>query len=240
MLGCLIFIDDYFNCLTVGSVMRPITDRHHVSRAKLAYIIDATAAPVCIIAPISSWAAAVSGFAEDGQGLTLFIRAIPYNFYALLTIVMMLGLVLMKVDFGPMAKFERNAIENNDLFSGSNPYAMLDEEIDDTKGTVMDLVLPIAVLVVCCVIGMIYSGGFFSGTDFVSAFSNSDASVGLMLGSAYAIVNGPASLSTPLPPMNPTSFRWPAFLLGIVLLLAPELLKQAWDRLAALRACTRN
>ena len=173
VLGCLIFIDDYFNCLTVGGVMRPITDRHHVSRAKLAYIIDATAAPVCIIAPISSWAAAVSGFAEDGQGLTLFIRAIPYNFYALLTIVMMLGLVLMKVDFGPMAKFERNAIENNDLFSGSNPYAMLDEEIDDTKGTVMDLVLPIAVLVVCCVIGMIYSGGFFSGTDFVSAFSNS-------------------------------------------------------------------
>ena len=188
VLGCLIFIDDYFNCLTVGSVMRPITDRHHVSRAKLAYIIDATAAPVCIIAPISSWAAAVSAFAEDGQGLTLFIRAIPYNFYALLTIVMMLGLVLMKVDFGPMAKFERNAIENNDLFSGSNPYAMLDEEIDDTKGTVMDLVLPIAVLVVCCVIGMIYSGGFFSGTDFVSAFSNSDASVGLMFGSAFGLL----------------------------------------------------
>ena len=174
--------------ILVGSVMRPITDRHHVSRAKLAYIIDATAAPVCIIAPISSWAAAVSAFAEDGQGLTLFIRAIPYNFYALLTIVMMLGLVLMKVDFGPMAKFERNAIENNDLFSGSNPYAMLDEEIDDTKGTVMDLVLPIAVLVVCCVIGMIYSGGFFSGTDFVSAFSNSDASVGLMFGSAFGLL----------------------------------------------------
>lgn len=188
VLGCLIFIDDYFNCLTVGSVMRPITDRHQVSRAKLAYIIDATAAPVCIIAPISSWAAAVSAFAEDGQGLTLFIRAIPYNFYALLTIVMMLGLVLMKVDFGPMAKFERNAIENNDLFSGSNPYAMLDEEIDDTKGTVMDLVLPIVVLVVCCVVGMIYSGGFFSGADFVSAFSNSDASVGLMFGSAFGLL----------------------------------------------------
>ncbi len=188
LLGCLIFIDDYFNCLTVGSVMRPITDKHNVSRVKLAYIIDATAAPVCIIAPISSWAAAVSGFAEDGQGLTLFIRAIPYNFYALLTIVMMIGLVLMKVDFGPMAKFERNAIENGDLFSGSNPYAMLDEEIDDTKGTVMDLVLPIVVLVVCCVIGMIYSGGFFSGTDFVTAFSNSDASVGLMLGSAFGLV----------------------------------------------------
>ena len=188
LLGCLIFIDDYFNCLTVGSVMRPITDKHRVSRAKLAYIIDATAAPVCIIAPISSWAAAVSGFAEDGQGLNLFIQAIPYNFYALLTIVMMLGLILINVDFGPMAKFERNAIEKGDLFSGSNPYAMLDEDIDDTKGTVMDLVLPIIVLVICCVIGMIYSGGFFSGSDFVSAFSNSDASVGLMLGSAFGLL----------------------------------------------------
>ena len=188
LLGCLIFIDDYFNCLTVGSVMRPITDKHQVSRAKLAYIIDATAAPVCIIAPISSWAAAVSGFAEDGQGLNLFIRAIPYNFYALLTILMMLGLILFNVDFGPMAKFERNAVEKGDLFSGSNPYAMLDEDIDDTKGTVMDLVLPIIVLVICCVIGMIYSGGFFSGNDFVTAFSNSDASVGLMLGSAFGLL----------------------------------------------------
>lgn len=188
LLGCLIFIDDYFNCLTVGSVMRPITDKHNVSRAKLAYIIDATAAPVCIIAPISSWAAAVSGFAEDGQGLNLFIRAIPYNFYALLTIVMMIGLVLLKVDFGPMAKFERNAIEKGDLFSGSNPYAMLDEDVAEDKGRVMDLVVPIVVLVVFCVIGMIYSGGFFSGTGFVEAFSNSDASVGLMLGSAFALV----------------------------------------------------
>ena len=187
LLGCLIFIDDYFNCLTVGSVMRPITDKHHVSRAKLAYIIDATAAPVCIIAPISSWAAAVSGFAEDGQGLNLFIRAIPYNYYALLTIFMMVALVLLNVDFGPMARFERNAIEHNDLFSGSNPYAMMDEEIDETKGTVMDLVLPIVVLVICCVVGMIYSGGFFSGTDVVTAFSNSDASVGLMLGSAVGL-----------------------------------------------------
>ena len=173
LLGCLIFIDDYFNCLTVGSVMRPITDKHQVSRAKLAYIIDATAAPICIIAPISSWAAAVSGFAEDGQGLNLFIRAIPYNFYALLTLVMMIGLVVMKVDFGSMARYERNAIEKGDLFSGSNPYAMMDDEIDENKGSVMDLVFPIAVLVVCCVIGMIYSGGFFSGTDFVTAFSNS-------------------------------------------------------------------
>ena len=188
LLGCLIFIDDYFNCLTVGSVMRPITDKHNISRVKLAYIIDATAAPVCIIAPISSWAAAVSGFAEDGQGLNLFIRAIPYNFYALLTLVMMIGLVVMKVDFGSMARYERNAIEKGDLFSGSNPYAMMDDEIDENKGSVMDLVFPIAVLVVCCVIGMIYSGGFFSGTDFVTAFSNSDASVGLMLGSAFGLV----------------------------------------------------
>ena len=187
-LGIFIFVDDYFNCLTVGSVMRPITDKHNISRVKLAYIIDATAAPVCIIAPISSWAAAVSGFAEDGQGLNLFIRAIPYNFYALLTLVMMIGLVVMKVDFGSMARYERNAIEKGDLFSGSNPYAMMDDEVDESKGSVMDLVFPIVVLVICCVIGMIYSGGFFSGADFVTAFSDSDASVGLMLGSAFGLV----------------------------------------------------
>ncbi|MCM1296725.1 MAG: Na+/H+ antiporter NhaC family protein [Muribaculaceae bacterium] len=188
VLGCLIFIDDYFNCLTVGSVMRPVTDKHKVSRVKLAYLIDATAAPICIIAPISSWAAAVAAFAEDGQGLNLFIRAIPYNFYALLTIVMMVGLVVLNVDFGPMAKYEKNAVEKGDLFSGSNPYAMMDDEADEGKGSVLDLVLPIVVLVVCCVIGMIYSGGFFSGADFVTAFSDSDASVGLMLGSAFGLV----------------------------------------------------
>ncbi|MCI8869543.1 MAG: Na+/H+ antiporter NhaC family protein [Lawsonibacter sp.] len=188
LLGCLIFIDDYFNCLTVGSVMRPITDKHRVSRAKLAYLIDATAAPICIIAPISSWAAAVAGFAEEGQGLTLFIRAIPYNFYALLTILMMVGMVLLNVEFGSMQKYERNAVEKGDLFSGSNPYAMLDSDADDAKGTVLDLVLPIAVLVVCCVVGMIYSGGFFSGADFITAFSDSDASVGLMLGSAFGLL----------------------------------------------------
>ena len=174
VLGCLIFIDDYFNCLTVGSVMRPVTDKHRISRAKLAYLIDATAAPVCIIAPISSWAAAVAGFAEEGQGLNLFIRAIPFNFYALLTVVMMVGMALMKVEFGPMAIFEENAVENGDLFSGPNPYASMDEEVDETHGRVIDLVLPIVVLVACCVIGMIYSGGFFS--------------VGLMLGSAFALV----------------------------------------------------
>ena len=188
LLGCLIFIDDYFNCLTVGSVMRPITDKQNVSRAKLAYLIDATAAPICIIAPISSWAAAVAGFAEDGQGLNLFIRAIPYNFYALFTIAMMIGMVLMKVEFGSMARYERNAVEKGDLFSGANPYAMLDDEVDESKGSVLDLVLPILVLVVACVIGMIYSGDFFSGADFVTAFSNSDASVGLMLGSAFGLL----------------------------------------------------
>ena len=188
LLGCLIFIDDYFNCLTVGSVMRPVTDKHRISRVKLAYLIDATAAPVCIIAPISSWAAAVAGFAEDGQGLNLFIRAIPFNFYAILTIIMMVGLAVMKIDFGPMASYERNAEEKDDLFSGSNPYAQMDQEVEEDKGTVMDLVLPIVVLVACCVIGMIYSGGFFSGAGFVEAFSNSDASVGLMLGSAFALV----------------------------------------------------
>ncbi len=189
LLGVLIFIDDYFNCLTVGSVMRPITDKQNISRAKLAYIIDATAAPVCIIAPISSWAAAVAGFAEDGQGFNLFLRAIPYNYYALLTIVMMVGMILMKIEFGPMVKFEKNAAEKGDLFSGPNPYANAESDApDESKGSVLDLVLPVAVLIVFCVIGMIYSGGFFEGTGFIEAFSNSDASVGLMLGSAFALV----------------------------------------------------
>ena len=188
LLGVLIFIDDYFNCLTVGSVMRPITDKHSISRAKLAYIIDATAAPVCIIAPISSWAAAVAGFAEDGQGFNLFLRAIPYNYYALLTIVMMVGMIVMKAEFGPMAKYEKNAIEKGDLFSGSNPYAGAEDDAPEDKGRVLDLVLPVVVLIICCVIGMIYSGGFFDGEGFITAFSNSDASVGLMLGSAFALV----------------------------------------------------
>ena len=187
LLGCLIFVDDYFNCLTVGSVMRPVTDQYNVSRAKLAYLIDATAAPICIIAPISSWAAAVAAFAEDGQGLNLFIRAIPFNFYAILTVVMMVGMVMMKSEFGLMRIHEDNAKTNGDLFSGKNPYAQMDEDVAEDKGTVLDLVLPIVVLVAFCVIGMIYSGGFFSGAGFVEAFSNSDASVGLMLGSAFAL-----------------------------------------------------
>lgn len=192
-LGCLIFIDDYFNCLTVGSVMRPVTDKHRVSRAKLAYIIDATAAPVCIIAPISSWAAAVSGFVEDGKGLSLFIRAIPYNFYALFTIAMMVMLVVLRVDYGPMAKSEALA-GGGDLFGGGpDPYAGAGEAPAD-KGRVVDLIAPIAVLIFCCVVGMVYSGGFFAGGEggvlarFSTAFSNSDASVGLMLGSAFALV----------------------------------------------------
>ena len=171
VLGCLIFIDDYFNCLTVGSVMRPVTDKHKISRAKLSYIIDATAAPVCIIAPISSWAAAVAAFAADGQGLNLFIQAIPFNFYALLTIFMLVFIAIMKVDYGPMARCERNAVEKGDLFSGENPYANLEEENDESHGRVLDLVLPILVLIVCCIIGMIYSGGFFDGVDFITAFS---------------------------------------------------------------------
>ena len=182
ILGCLIFIDDYFNCLTVGSVMRPVTDKHRISRAKLSYLIDATAAPVCIIAPISSWAAAVAGFAEDGQGLNLFIRAIPFNFYALLTILMMVGISLLKIDYGPMARYERNAMESGDLFSGKNPYDTMEVEED------VSLVLPIVLLILCCVTGMLYSGGFFDGVGFVEAFSASDASVGLLLGSAFALV----------------------------------------------------
>ena len=188
ILGCLIFIDDYFNCLTVGSVMRPVTDKHRISRAKLSYLIDATAAPVCIIAPISSWAAAVAGFAEDGQGLNLFIRAIPFNFYALLTILMMVGISLLKIDYGPMARYERNAMESGDLFSGKNPYDTMEVEEDVIHGRVMDLVLPIVLLILCCVTWMLYSGGFFEGVGFVEAFSASDASVGLLLGSAFALV----------------------------------------------------
>ena len=187
-LGVLIFVDDYFNCLTVGSVMKPVTDKHNVSRAKLAYIIDSTAAPVCIIAPISSWAAAVSSYVEDGQGLTLFIKAIPFNFYAILTIVMMVGMILMKCEYGPMSRFEANARENGDLFSGKNPYAGMEYDDKTDKGGVIDLVLPIAVLVVSCVVGMLYSGEYFEGAGFVDAFSNCDASVGLMLGSAFALV----------------------------------------------------
>ena len=187
-LGVLIFIDDYFNCLTVGSVMRPVTDSHNVSRAKLAYLIDATAAPICIIAPISSWAAAVTGFVKGEDGFSIFIRAIPYNYYAILTIIMMVTLVLAKEDYGPMKAHEKNAIEGDIFTTGDRPFENATENAIYNKGKVIDLVFPILSLIVCCVIGMIYSGGFFSGTGFVEAFSGSDASVGLMLGSFFAMV----------------------------------------------------
>ena len=189
-LGVLIFIDDYFNCLTVGSVMRPVTDKQNVSRAKLAYLIDATAAPVCIIAPISSWAAAVAGFVEGEDGFSLFIRAIPYNYYALLTIVMMVGMVLMHEEYGPMALHEANARKGDLFTTGNHPYEAMDEEVAAAgdNGHVMDLVIPIFSLIICCVIGMIYTGGFFEGTDFVTSFSQSDASVGLALGGFFGLV----------------------------------------------------
>ncbi|MBQ7116860.1 MAG: Na+/H+ antiporter NhaC family protein [Clostridia bacterium] len=190
LLGCLIFIDDYFNCLTVGSVMRPVADEQKISRAKLAYVIDATAAPICIIAPISSWAAAVAGFARGAgadSGMSLFIQAIPYNFYAIFTIIMMVVIAVAKFDFGPMKLHERNAMEKGDLFTGGTKVEASDE-VSNPKGKVIDLILPVVVLIICCVIGMIYSGGFFEGTGFIEAFSNSDASVGLVLGSAVAIV----------------------------------------------------
>ena len=196
LLGMLIFIDDYFNCLTVGSVMKPITDKHGVSKEKLAYLIDATAAPVCIIAPISSWAAAVAGFVTEGEnGIELFCKAIPFNFYAILTIVMMFAMVFMKFEYGQMSKYEKALSMMNDA---------ADEVADEnTKGKVCDLIVPVAILIVLCVLGMIYSGGFFtkmveddggklvansSYLNFIEAFSNSDASVGLVLGSLGALI----------------------------------------------------
>ncbi len=188
LLGVLIFIDDYFNCLTVGSVMRPVTDKHNVSRAKLAYIIDATAAPVCIIAPISSWAAAVTGFVEGEDGFSIFLRAIPFNYYALLTIVMMVTIVVLNINYGPMKLHEVNAVKGDLYTTPDRPYANAEDEVEETKGGVIDLIFPVAALIICCVIGMIYTGGFFEGTGFIEAFSNSDASVGLMLGSFFAFV----------------------------------------------------
>ena len=191
LLGMIIFVDDYFNCLTVGSVMKPVTDEFKVSRAKLAYIIDATAAPVCIIAPVSSWAAAVSSFAGEGQnGIHLFIQCIPYNFYALFTLVMIFALILMKFDYLKMAEFEQNAIENGDLFTIVDDNAANADAAEEgsDKGIVLDLVFPVVVLVIACVLGMVYTGGFFSGASFVTAFSDSDASVGLSMGALVALV----------------------------------------------------
>ncbi len=189
LLGVLIFVDDYFNCLTVGSVMRPVADAKKISRAKLAYLIDATAAPVCIIAPISSWAAAVAGFAPEGEGLKRFIESIPFNFYAILTIVMMVTIAILKFDFGPMKLHEKNAEEKGDLFTTLDETAKAaQEETVNEKGKVIDLILPVVILIICCIIGMIYSGGFFDGESFINAFSNCDASVGLALGAFAAII----------------------------------------------------
>lgn len=191
ILGVLIFIDDYFNCLTVGSVMLPVTDRHKISRAKLAFLIDATAAPICMIAPVSSWAAAVSEFTKGTgySGIELFVRAIPYNFYSLLMITFIIALTLMKFDYGPMKLHEFNALEKGDLFtSGKEEFSAEAEESENPKGRVIDLVLPVLVLVVLSVIGLIYVGGFFSGSDFITSFGNTDATVGLPWGAIVALV----------------------------------------------------
>ena len=186
-LGVLIFVDDYFNCLTVGSVMRPITDKHNISRSKLAYLIDSTAAPICIIAPISSWAAAVSGTVEGVNGISLFINTIPYNLYAFLTILMVIFISVSDTDYGPMKIHVDNA-KNGDIFTTKNNTYEQDAQPVTERGRVIDLILPVAVLIVFCVVGMIYTGGFFSGTDFVTAFANCDAAYGLSLGSISALI----------------------------------------------------
>lgn len=185
-LGVLIFVDDYFNCLTVGSVMRPVTDRHQVSRAKLAYLIDATAAPICIIAPVSSWAAAVTSSVPKGSdinGFNMFLQTIPYNFYAITTLSMMLLLTIMKFDFGSMKVHEDNANKGDLFTTAARPYGDDDDNTDKPNGAVIDLVLPVIVLIICCIIGMIYSGGFFTGESFIDAFAGADAPKGLVLGS---------------------------------------------------------
>ena len=186
-LGVLIFVDDYFNCLTVGSVMRPVTDKHQISRSKLAYLIDATAAPVCIIAPISSWAAAVSGTVEGVNGIQLFISTIPYNLYALLTLIMVIFIAVSNVDYGPMRKHEVNAI-HGDLFTSRNSVYPEDDKPSTTRGRVIDLILPVIILISCCVLGMLYTGGIFKGENVIDAFANSDASYGLSIGSIGALI----------------------------------------------------
>ncbi len=188
ILGILIFVDDYFNCLTVGSVMRPVTDSKRISRAKLAYIIDATAAPICMIAPISSWAAAVANYVEEGQNpIGLFIKAIPFNFYSLLTLVFVVAIALMNVDYGAMRIHELNAIENNDLYTSGEKNKSV-EVIPSTKGRVIDLVLPVILLIVSCVFALVYVGGIFDGASFVDSFANTDATVGLPWGGLFALV----------------------------------------------------
>lgn len=188
ILGVLIFVDDYFNCLTVGSVMRPVTDKQRISRAKLAYLIDSTAAPICIIAPISSWAAAVSGTVDGVNGIELFIQTIPFNLYALLTIVMVLFICLTGMDFGPMKKYEQNAAKGDLFTSGQELYKDAQEEPLTTRGKVIDLILPVLILVLFCVTGMLYNGGLFSGVGIIDAFANCNASLGLSLGSLGALI----------------------------------------------------
>ena len=191
LLGVMIFVDDYFNCLTVGSVMRPVTDRQKVSRAKLAYLIDSTAAPICIIAPVSSWAAAVTSSVPAGSGIngfTMFLRTIPYNYYAMLTVVMSLFLIFTGAEFGPMKLNEDNA-KNGDLFTTTDrPYGDDVDDGSDTNGHVIDLIAPVLVLIAACIFGMVYTGGFFEGVDFITAFADCDASAGLVLGSSIALL----------------------------------------------------
>ncbi len=187
LLGILIFVDDYFNCLTVGSVMRPVTDSKRISRAKLAYLIDATAAPICMIAPISSWAAAVSAYAEEGQGLSLFIRAIPYNFYSILTLVFVVVISILSIDYGSMKIHELNAIENNDLYTSGEKNEVPEVE-PSSKGRVIDLVLPVVILIVACVFALVYNGGILDGVNFVDAFANTDATVALPWGGLISLV----------------------------------------------------
>ncbi|MBR6523429.1 MAG: Na+/H+ antiporter NhaC family protein [Clostridia bacterium] len=191
ILGVLIFIDDYFNCLTVGSVMLPVTDSHKVSRAKLAFLIDATAAPICMIAPVSSWAAAVSEFAEGTglSGIELFVRAIPYNFYSLLMIVFVVAIIFMKFDYGPMKLHELNAMTKGDLYTSGSDDVEKGEDVEfNPKGKVIDLILPVIVLVVISILGLLYVGGFFAGDDFITAFGNTDATVGLPWGALVALI----------------------------------------------------
>ena len=188
-LGILIFVDDYFNCLTVGNVMRPITDKQKISRAKLAYLIDATAAPICMIAPISSWAAAVTGVVEGYDGLELFIRAIPYNLYSLLSIAMIIIITLLGIEYGPMKKHEENAILYGDLYTTPDrPFEGRDVDKPAGKGKVIDLVIPVVLLIILCILGMVYTGGILEGANIVEAFANSDASLGLSLGSCLALI----------------------------------------------------
>jgi Na+/H+ antiporter NhaC len=188
LLGCLIFIDDYFNCLTVGSVMRPVTDKHRISRAKLAYLIDSTAAPICIIAPISSWAAAVSGFVKGENGISIFVQSIPYNFYALLTLFMIVCIIFLKTDYGPMLAQENIARKGSTVTASDREQTAADTTVERPAGRVSDLVVPVLFLIVGCVTGMIYTGGFFHGKSFVAAFAASNASVGLVMGSAVALI----------------------------------------------------